>query len=120
MAIATASSSFEGQQNKEHTKIYKRNVNFTDGTPVDGITNQSLGGGSGVINDVRVLFGSPTPDTLTVVLKDTDGHTIVSGTITASGSVSMDKDIAYVGGLSLSLSGNTTEGAKALITIMSY
>lgn len=108
----------EGVMEKEASKIWKRTMEFTDGSPADGLVETSIGNMSGTLSAVRVLFGSPSPDQLKVVVKDVDGHTLLDETLSASGSIYFENDYDIVGGLTLTLSGNTTAGAKADLSVL--
>ena len=110
----------QGHIQKEHSRVYKRNIDFTDAASPDGLAETTLGEESGVLGRVSVLFGSPAPSSLVVTIKDVDGHQLLSENLTSSGSLEMDNNIPYVGGLTLTLSGNTTADAEALISFLSF
>lgn len=76
--------------------------------PTDNVTG-------GFVARVSVVFGTTAPDTLTVTVKDSDGVTLVTETLTATGSLTIDSPIPFVGELTLALSGNTTASATGTV-----
>jgi len=66
---------------------------------------------------VGVVFGTPAPNSLTVNLKDSDGLTVATQIMTASGRVDFDGAVPIVDGFTLTLTGNTTNSATAQIVI---
>lgn len=99
--------------------VFKVSSVFTDSNPASGISNVSIGNKlSGMLTNVRVVFGSPAPNTATISVKDSDGHAMVSGTLAASGSLFIDYPKLFVGGMTLTISGNTT--ASAVATVICY
>ena len=73
---------------------------------------------TGTITDVRVLFGSPAPNALTVTLVDALGVTLGSIALTASGVLAPDAPIQVSGGLSIALTGNSTNSATGTVEIL--
>ena len=112
----------EGQNIGTHTNLFKKTVTFSAGNPAANLADTSIGTAfSGFISAVRVLFGGTAPNTLTVTIKDTDGHTIVTGTVTASGSLDLEGATpTFVDGLTIACSDNTTNNASATITIVYF
>lgn len=110
----------EGVTKKEFNGIFTKTVDFTDTATPSGLAATDLGSFAMMLKTVRVLFGTPAPNTLTVLIKDKDGHTIVNETITASGPIYLDDDEPLSDGCTLALSGNTIASAKAKITLKGY
>lgn len=81
-------------------------------------TDPQLAGFSGVITDIRVIFGSPAPSSLTVNVYDKVGFLLGTGTITASGSIDINSPAQVAGGISLAFSGNSTNLATATVEIL--
>ena len=100
--------------------LFKKNATYSAGNPTAALSATELGTGlSGKLVGFRVQFGGTAPNSLTVVLTDADGHTVAtSGAITASGNVTLAGTPAFVGGLSVACSGNATNSATALITVL--
>lgn len=97
--------------------LYKKTYAFVDGDPAAGLTDEDLGDISGALAGLRVAFGDTAPDTLTVTIKDKDGVTVVTGTVTASGEIYIDQPILFVNGLTMTLAGNTVAEAQATIVL---
>lgn len=102
------------------TRLFKKSVTFSAGTPAAALSATSIGTGlSGKLLGFRVQFGATAPNSLTVTITDVDGHTVAtSGAITASGNVTLTGTPSFVGGLSVACSGNSTNNATALITLI--
>lgn len=111
----------EGQNIGAQTKLFKKTVTFSAGTPAADLATTSLGTAfSGFLSAVRVLFGGTAPDSLTVTVTDTDGHVLVTETITNSGSLYIEGTPVFVNGLSIAVAGNTTNSASAIISILYF
>ena len=68
--------------------------------------------------DIGVKFDSVTPpSSLVVTIKDIDGLQVAQETFAASGRLTMDDRPSLIGGATISLSGNTTNGAMAKIIL---
>jgi len=121
-ATLTQADIVEGLHIGSETKLFKKTVTFGAGSPAADLASTSLGTSfSGFLSAVRILFGGTAPNTLTVTITDTDGHTIVTGTVTASGELDLDgKTPVFVDGLSIAVSGNTTNSATAVITLIYF
>lgn len=121
-ATLTQSDIIEGQNIGVPTYLYKKTLTFGAGSPAADLATTSIGTSfSGFLSAVRVLFGATAPNTLTVTVSDSDGNTLVTGTVTASGSLDMEGATpAFVNGLSVAISGNTTANATAAITIVFF
>jgi hypothetical protein len=117
-ATLTQTDSVEGGT----TKLFKKSLTFNAGTPAADLAATSVGTSlSGFLSAVRVLFGTTPPDSITVTLKDADGHTLATGTLTASGEIDLDGETpVFVNGLSVAVAGNTTDGATALISLLYF
>lgn len=121
-ASITQASIVEGLHIGSETKLFKKTITFSAGNPAADLAITSIGTAfSGFLSAVRVLFGGTAPDSLTVTVTDADGHAIAAGTLTASGEIDLDgKTPVFVGGLSLTLSGNTTNSATAVISLLYF
>lgn len=121
-ASLTQGDIVEGLNIGAQTNLYKKSVTFSAGNPAAALADTSIGTGfSGFISAVRVQFGGTAPNTLTVTVKDADGHTIVTGTLTASGQLDLEGTTPmFVNGLSVACSGNSTNSATALITVLYF
>lgn len=109
----------EGYREGLKTGIWEQVITFVDDNPVAGVTDEVLGTYSGMLRSVRILFGTPAPDTFTVTVKDSTGNVLVTdASVTASGSLTIDTPIPFVGGLTLSLEDNTTADAEATVSIL--
>lgn len=73
---------------------------------------------AGFLAGVGIEFGSTAPDSLAVVVKDIQGITIASGTLTASGRLTLDNPVPFAGALTVSASGNTTNSAEFEIMLL--
>ena len=123
MAASLAQANIvEGLHIGSETKLFKKTVTFSAGNPAADLASTSIGTAfSGFLSAVRVLFGGTAPDSLIVAITDADGHTIASGTLAASGEIDLDgKTPVFVDGLSIAISGNTTNSATATITILYF
>lgn len=71
------------------------------------------------LTDIGVVFdGTTPPDTVTVTVKDADGlQAFQEASITASGRVVVSDRPSLAGGCSVAISGNTTNSAKARVTL---
>lgn len=68
--------------------------------------------------DIGVKFDSVTPpSSLTVTIKDIDGLQVAQETFAESGRLTIDDRPSLIGGATISLSGNTTNGAMAKIVL---
>lgn len=68
--------------------------------------------------DIGVKFDSGTPpSSLTVTIKDLDGLQVAQETFAESGRLTIDDRPSLIGGATISISGNTTNGAKAKIIL---
>jgi len=74
---------------------------------------------SSFVADFGVVFdGTTPPDTVTLTIKDRDGLTVHEETgITASSRVALTDRPSVIGGCTISISGNTTNSAKAKVII---
>ena len=69
-----------------------------------------------ILTDIGVVFdGTTAPNSVTVTVKDIDGLTVFTDTLTASGRLPCEDRPALVGGCTISISGNTTNSAKAKV-----
>ena len=85
----------------------------------DKMIDDNLKNLSRIISAVRVLFdGTTPPNSLTVTVKDGIGVTIASGTLTATGIISMDTPVQTAGGMSVTLTGNTTNSAEGTVELL--
>jgi hypothetical protein len=77
---------------------------------------------SGLLAAVDVEFdGTTPPDSMTLLVKSVGGITLAtSAALTASGRVSLDPPVSFGGGLIISVSGNSTNGAIATISALVY
>ena len=99
--------------------LFKKTVTYSAGNPTAALSATSIGTNlSGFLYAVRVQFGGTAPNSLTVTLTDADGHTVATGTVTASGNLSITGTPPFVGGLSIACSGNSTNSASATITVL--
>ena len=121
-ASITQANIVEGLHIGSETKLFKKTMTFSAGNPAASLSATSIGTAfSGFLSAVRILFGGTAPDGLTVAITDSDGHTIASGTLAASGEIDLDgKTPIFVDGLSIAISGNTTNSATATITILYF
>lgn len=121
-ASLTQTNIVEGLHIGSETKLFKKTVTFSAGNPAADLASTSIGTAfSGFLSAVRVLFGGTAPNSLTVTLKDSDGHTIVTETLTASGELDLEgKTPIFVDGLALTVVGNTTNSATATISILYF
>jgi len=92
-------------------KISKYSFLFTDANPAAGISaSQILSDVSGLLLSIRVKFGSVTvPDSIVASITDVDGIEVASGTLSASGALTLaatNQPIAN--GFLVTISGNTT------------
>ena len=68
--------------------------------------------------DIGVKFDSVTPpSSLTVTIKDIDGLQVAQETFAESGRLTIDDRPSLIGGATITISGNTTNGAKAKIIL---
>ena len=68
--------------------------------------------------DIGVKFDSETPpSSLTVTIKDIDGLQVAQETFVESGRLTIDDRPSLIGGATITISGNTTNGAKAKIIL---
>ena len=118
-ASITQASIVEGLHIGSETKIFKKTVTFSAGNPAADLAITSIGTDiSGFLSAVRVLPGGTAFDSLLVTVKDSDGNTIASGTLTGAGELDLDgKTPLFINGLTIACSGNTTNSATATITI---
>ena len=73
----------------------------------------------GALAGVGVKFGSTAPDSLTVAIADVLGVTIVTETIAASGYLLLDRPLFFTPGkLTITLTGNTTNSAAAVVSLV--
>ena len=121
-ASITQASIVEGLHIGSETKLFKKTITFSAGNPAADLALTSIGTAfSGFLSAVRVLFGATAPSSLTVTVTDADGHTIVTGTLSASGELDLEgKTPVFVDGLSLTVSGNTTNSATAVISLLYF
>jgi len=121
-ATLTQADISEGMHLSAETKIFKKTLTFNAGTPAADLASTSIGTQfSGFLSAVRVLFGGTAPNALTVTVKDTDGHTLVTGSLSASGELDLEgKTPLFVNGLAVAVSGNTTNSATATISILYF
>jgi len=117
MALFTTQELIQGQVSKESQPVWKKSGLFNAQSPAGAISDQSLGEFGGALSAVRVKMGSTAPDTLTITIKDSDGIIIATGTLTADGELTIASPIVFVGGLTISISGNTTVNATATISL---
>lgn len=100
------------------TQVFKKSVTYSAGNPTAALSDTSIGTDlSGIISSVHVVFGGTAPNSLTVTIKNTDGGTLVTGTVTASGALTISGSPTFVGGLTVACSGNSTNSATATIII---
>lgn len=121
-ATLTQANIVEGLHIGSETKLFKKTMTFSAGNPAADLASTSIGTAfSGFLSAVRVLFGTTAPDSLVVTVTDADGHTIVTGTLTASGELDLEgKTPVFVDGLSIAVSGNTTNSATAIISLLYF
>lgn len=120
-ASLTQSDIIEGQNIGTQTKLFKKTLAFSAGATAADLDETSLGTAfSGFLSAVRVLFGSTSPDSLTVTINDVDGHTLVTETLTASGSLYIEGTPVFVNGLTITIEGNTVNAATADISIIYF
>lgn len=112
----------EGSHIGSTTKLFKKTVTFSAGNPAADLADTSIGTNfSGFLSAVRVLPGGTAFDSLLVTVKDSDGNTIASGTLTAAGELDLDgKTPLFINGLTIACSGNSTNSATATITIVYF
>ena len=98
-------------------------ISWQDGSTAGTIPSINLPVGNasgGHICAVGVKFGATAPNTITVTISDSHGITIFTGTLTASGRIDMDKQVPFVGPLTVAHSGNTTVNALGDTYIMVF
>ena len=105
-----------GDINGKYSELYEFSKYFTDDAASPSIPDTDFEDISGFLIGARVKFdGSTPPNTATVTIKDKNGVELVSGTVTASGIIDVDNPIPFINGLTVSVSGNTTNSAIATI-----
>ncbi len=117
MATFVTEETEKGQVSKIDNALWRKRGVFNAGSPVGDITDQDLGELGGALYNIRAKFGTTAPNSLTITIKDDDGITLATGTLTESGSITIDSPVLFVGGLSISISGNTTVNATATISL---
>lgn len=77
---------------------------------------------SGAIGAVAVIFdGTTAPNSVTVSVKDKYGAVRATGTLTATGYLDLDGPVVFVpGALTISVSGNSTNSAKAKVILVIF
>lgn len=79
-------------------------------------TTQSF---DGALAAVGAKFGDPAPNSLTITITDVVGIPVATGTITASGYISLDRPMFFVPGpLTIALTGNATNSAEATVALV--
>ena len=74
--------------------------------------------GGGFLPSISAKFDDTTPpDALTVTVSDRLGIVKATSTFTASGTDALSPAVQFVGPLTVALSDNTTNGAKAIVDI---
>jgi hypothetical protein len=121
-ATLTQTDSTEGVHIGDGTKLFKKVLTFDAGNPAADLAATVVGTQlSGFLSAVRVLFGTTAPDTVTITLTGADGHTIATGTLTASGSLDLNGETpVFVNGLSIAIAGNSTNSATAVISLIYF
>lgn len=91
---------------------------FTADAANGSVPDWTVTGSTGLLMDMAVIFGATSPNSVTVTVKDTDGLTVASGTVTASGRI-LPTDIGrpLLNGATVSISGNTTNSAIATVVL---
>lgn len=100
--------------------VYRIPIDFADDASPGTFTDTTISTGDvsgGMIVRVAVVFGETAPNTLTVTIKDSDGVTLITETVTATGNLYIESPIAFKGDLTLSLSGNTTASATGKVVL---
>ena len=94
--------------------VTKRTYTHTaSGTTFAALTLDDFGGD---LQDFSIVFGTPAPNSLTYTLTDSDGCTITSGTLTASSArLNLQSVCPLIGGVKLTISGNTTSNAVIIL-----
>ena len=121
-ATLTQSDIVEGSHIGATTKLFKKVVVYSAGNPTAALSDTSIGTDiSGFLSAVRVLPGGTAFDSLLVTVKDSDGNTIASGTLTGAGEIDLEgKTPLFINGLTIACSGNGTNSATATITIVYF
>ena len=68
--------------------------------------------------DIGVVFDAVTPpDTVTITIKDIDGLQVYQNIFSGSERLTIDERPSLIGGAIISISGNSTNGAKAKVVL---
>lgn len=102
--------------------LFEHSIVWQDGATAGTIPNATIPGGNvsaGFIVAVGVKFSAVTvPNTITVTITDSHGIQIFTGTLTATGRIELDANIAFAGPLTVAHSGNTTVNALGTTYIL--
>ena len=111
--VVTGSAS-NMQQNVQVKHVFTFSDGATAGTiPVYTVSPAP----TGLLMGIGVVFGATAPNTLTVTVKDADGLTIATGTVTASSRIELLAPVPFVEGMTVTLSGNTTVNALGTVAL---
>jgi len=102
-----------------HTRgIAELSRSFTADAANGSVPDWTFTGDFSYLVGARVLFGTPGPNALVVAIKDSNGITVLtSSSLTGSGVIAITKDIPFITGGTVSISGNSTNGAIAKIVL---
>jgi hypothetical protein len=121
MSSVSYSSQFSGWiTNARTTPVYKYSAYFLDDASPGTFSDFTTASGDftgGILQRVTVKAGETAFNTITVTVKDSDGVTLVTGTLTATGELEMDGPKAFTGQLTISLSGNGTANANGYVNL---
>ena len=100
------------------SKMYAASYDFVAGAADAAIANEVFSGFEGFLAGVAVKFGTTAPTSGTVFdVTDADGIVIATGALTASGRLTIDKPIPFIGNLTVSSTGNAVNSATGKVRL---
>ncbi|MBU1567729.1 MAG: hypothetical protein KJ630_19155 [Proteobacteria bacterium] len=111
----TKGSEFVGELIAKYPAVFT-----DDASTADDIPDCDIATSGGHLSGVGVVFGTTAPDTVTITVKDSDGMTLASGTLTATGRLESFAPAPFVGALTVSVSGNSTLSATGTVILYAF